>query len=68
MKNTSPFHIALQVLKVHLIKIREMEQPDLVFLAVLLVFTSSADIIFPKFFELYSSFSVKKAFVTNCLF
>ena len=38
MKNSCPFDIVFQVLKVHLIKICKIEPPDLLFLAVFISF------------------------------
>ena len=64
MKNTYPFYILFQVLKELPIKICKINPLDLLFLIVLLAFTS-ADIIFHKFLELHSTLSEKKIFVTN---
>ena len=64
MKTTYLFYIVSQVLKVLLIKNCKRQPPDLLFLFVLLAFTS-AGIIFHKFLELHSKISEKKIFVTN---
>ena len=67
MKNTCPFYIVFQVLKVLLIKICKKQPLNLLFfLLLLLAFTTSADIIFHKLLELHSTlFEKKKIFVTN---
>ena len=64
MKNTCPFYIICQVLKVLLIKICKIEPPDLLLLFLL----ASADIIFYNFLELHSTLSQKKIFITIFLF
>ena len=67
MKNTCPFHIVFQVLKVCLIKICKTEPPDLLFLVVFISFFTSQDITVHKFLELHLILSVKKIFVMNFL-
>ena len=64
MKNTCPFYIVFQVLKVHLEKICKIEPPDLLFLVVFISFYISR-YHFHKFLEPHSISSVKKIFVTN---
>ena len=66
MKNTCPFYIVFQVLKVLLVKIWvpkfvRCSHQMYYFLLFLLAFTS-ADIIFHKCLEPYSTFSEKKRF------
>ena len=61
------FHILFQALKVLLIKICKIKALDLLFLVVLLAFTS-ADINFRKLLELHSTLSEKRIFVTNFSF
>ena len=63
MKNTCPFYIVFQVLKVPLIKICKKQPLNLLFfLLLLLAFTTSADIIFHKLLELHSTLFEKKRF------
>ena len=64
---TKDFHILFQALKVLLIKICKIQALDLLFLVVLLAFTS-ADINFRKLLELHSTLSEKRIFVTNFSF
>ena len=61
------FTLCFQVLKVLLIKICEIQPPDLFLLLFLLAFTST-DIIFHKCLELHSTLSEKNAFVTSFSF
>ena len=70
MKNTCPFYIVFQVLKVLLTKNFKIKPTDLLFLVVVFLASSftSADIIFRKILELHLTFSEKKIFVTNFLF
>ena len=56
-----------QVLRLRLIKISEIEPPDVLFLVVFISFTSAA-IIFHTFLEFNSVLSIKKIFVTNFFF
>ena len=63
MKNTCPFYIVFQVLKVRLEKICQIEPPDLLFLVVFISFYISR-YHFHKFLE-DSILSVKKIFVMN---
>ena len=60
MKNTCPFYIVFQVLKVRLEKICKIEPPDLLFLVVFISFYISIYIIFHKFLELHSILSVQR--------
>ena len=68
MKNTCPFHIVFQVLKVLFIKICKIKRPpDLLFIVVFTNFTS-ADIvsqIFSWLELLQSTLSEKKRFLTQ---
>ena len=69
MKNTCPFCILFQVLKLLLVKIFKMQPPDFLFLVVFISFnTSSADIIFHNVLKLHSTLIEKKIFVTNFTF
>ena len=66
MKNSCPFYIVFQVLKVRLIKNLKIEPPDFLFL--LIVFIScyiSRNHFSQIFLEFHSILSVKKIFVTN---
>ena len=64
MKNTCPFYIVFQVLKILLIKNSKVQPPGLLFLLFLLAFTLG-DIIFHKFLELHSVLSKKRIFLTK---
>ena len=59
MKNTCPFYIVFQVLKVRLIKVCKINHHIFYFLLFLLAFTS-VDIIFHKCLELHSTLSEKR--------
>ena len=61
---TKIFYIVFQILKILLIKICNIQSLYLLFLVVLLASTS-ADIIFHKFLELHPTLSEKKIFITN---
>ena len=67
MKNTCPFYMLFQVLKLLLVKIFKMQPPDFLFLVVFISFntSSSADIIFHNVLELHSTLIEKKIFVMN---
>ena len=64
MRKAYSFYIIFQVLKVLLIKIWKIQQPDLLFLVVFISFHISI-IIFQTFLELHSTLSEKKIFITN---
>ena len=66
-KNTFPFYIVFQVLKVFLIK-RSKNSHQIFFCLLFLLAFTSADIIFHKFLELHSTLSEKSIFVTNFSF
>ena len=61
MRNAYSFYIIFQVLKVLLIKIWKIQQPDLLFLVVFISFDISI-ITFQTFLELHSTLSEKKFF------
>ena len=65
MKNTCPFYILFQVLKVLLIKICKIHLADLLFLVVFISFYISRYQFFYKCLELHSTLSEKKIFVSN---
>ena len=64
MKNTCPFYIAFQVLKLLLIKKFKMQPPDLLFLVVFISFYISR-CHFSQFFRTAFNINRKKIFVTN---
>ena len=66
MKNTCSFYIVFQLSKELLIKICKIKPQDLLFLFVLLAFTS-ADIIFHKYLKLYSPYQ-KRRFSSRVFF
>ena len=63
MKNSCPFYLIFQVLKVLLIKICKIEPPDLFFLLLFLLAFTSADIIFRKYLELHSTLLSEKKYL-----
>ena len=65
MKNTCPFYIVFQVLKMRLIKICKKEPPDLLFLVAFIISFYCSRYRFSQFLELHSVFSIKMFFVTN---
>ena len=65
MKNSCPFYIIFQVLKVLLIKICMIEPPDLLFSIAFISFYISRYHFFHKFLELHSTLSEKSIFIMN---
>ena len=66
MKNSCPFYIVFQVLKVRLIKNLKIEPPDFLFLLIVFISCYISRYHFSQIFlEFHSILSVKKIFVTN---